>query len=218
MLNDLRNPWFVTLLEGLTTATLDAVGIAPILADSHLDQRVGRDTVETLLSQRVDGLVVVGTTDAGPAIERASVIVPVVLAGTHEPNLPHIDIAADDDVAGARLAPQHLLDLGHRRIGHLAGPGIAGSLRRTGFMDAMSAAGCAEVATVELAGMTEEGGYAAATDYLIERNVRRRSWRSTTSPASAHCRPPMTANYLCRSTFRWSGMTTRILRASDTCR
>ncbi len=165
MLNDLRNPWFVTLLEGLTTA-LDAVGIAPILADSHLDQRVGRDTVETLLSQRVDGLVVVGTTDAGPAIERASVVVPVVLAGTHEPNLPHIDIAADDDVAGARLATQHLLDLGHRRIGHLAGPGIVGSLRRTGFMDAMSAAGCAEVATVELAGMTEEGGYAAATRLL----------------------------------------------------
>ena len=48
MLNDLRNPWFVSLLEGLTTA-LDAVGMAPVLADSHLDQRVGSDTVETLL-------------------------------------------------------------------------------------------------------------------------------------------------------------------------
>ncbi len=165
MLNDLRNPWFVALLEGLTTS-LNAVGIAPVLADSHLDQRVGRDTVETLLSQRVDGLVVVGTTDAGPAIERASAVIPVVLAGTHEPNNPKIDIAADDDVAGARLATQHLLDLGHRRIGHLAGPGIVGSLRRTGFVDTMTAAGYAALATVEFAGMTEEGGYAAAARLL----------------------------------------------------
>lgn len=170
MLNDLRNPWFVSLLEGLTT-TLDAVGMAPVLADSHLDRRVGRDTVETLLSQRVDGLVVVGTTDLGDTIERAAAIVPVVVAGTHEPNLPTVDIAADDDVVGARLATQHLLDLGHRRIGHLAGAGIVGSLRRKGFLDTMAAAGRADDALVEVSGMTEEGGYAAAAR-LLERPAR----------------------------------------------
>ena len=159
LLNDLRNPWFVSLLEGLTT-TLDAVGVAPLLADSHLDQRVGRDTVERLLAQRVDGLVVVGTTEAAAAIERASREVPVVLAGTHEPNLPGVDIAADDDVAGARLATRHLIDLGHRRIGHLVGPGIVGSLRRRGFEAETAEAGVPEM--LEVSGMTEEGGYAAA--------------------------------------------------------
>lgn len=163
VLNDLRNPWFVSLLEGLT-ATLDAVGVAPLLADSHLDQRVGRDTVERLLAQRVDGLVIVGTTDAGDAIERASHEVPVVLAGTHEPNLPHVDIAADDDVAGARLATRHLIDLGHRRIAHLVGPGSVGSLRRRGFDAEMAAAGLTSM--VEHSGMTEEGGYAAASRLL----------------------------------------------------
>lgn len=161
MLNDLRNPWFVELLEGMTT-TLDAVGIAPVLADSHMDQRVGRDTVETLLSQRIDGLVVVGTTDAGAAIERAAALVPVVLAGTHEPSLPNVDIAADDDVAGARLATRHLLDLGHRRIAYLQGPGVVGALRRDGFAAAMTEAGCGDLASVQFAGMTEESGYVAA--------------------------------------------------------
>ncbi|MBS1696392.1 MAG: LacI family DNA-binding transcriptional regulator [Actinobacteria bacterium] len=165
VLNDLRNPWFVTLLEGLTT-TLDAVGIAPLLADSHLDTRVGRDTVETLLSHRVDGLVVVGTTEAGAAVERAARTVPVVLAGTLEPDLPRIDIAADDDDAGARLATRHLLDLGHRRVGHLAGSGIVGALRRAAFEAAMAGAGLADLAMVEVAGMTEEGGYAAAARLL----------------------------------------------------
>ena len=33
LLNDLRNPWFVDLLAGLT-ATLDTVGLAPVLVDS----------------------------------------------------------------------------------------------------------------------------------------------------------------------------------------
>jgi DNA-binding LacI/PurR family transcriptional regulator len=159
VLNDMRNPWFVPLLEGLTT-TLDAVGVAGLLADSHLDQRVGRDTVDRLLAQRVDGLVVVGTTEAAVAIERAARDVPVVLAGTHEPNLPNVDIAADDDVVGARLAVRHLLELGHRRIGHLAGPGIVGTLRRNGFEAELARAGL--TGAVELSGMTEEGGYAAA--------------------------------------------------------
>jgi DNA-binding LacI/PurR family transcriptional regulator len=159
VLNDLRNPWFVSLLEGLTT-TLDAVGIAPLLADSHLDQRVGRDTVDRLLAQRVDGLVVVGTTDAAAAIGRACRQVPVVLAGTHEPNLPDVDIAADDDIAGSRLATRHLIDLGHRRIGHLVGPGVVGALRRKGFEQEMASAGLTGL--LELSGMTEEGGYAAA--------------------------------------------------------
>ncbi|MGY4649849.1 DNA-binding LacI/PurR family transcriptional regulator [Mycobacterium sp. URHB0021] len=165
LLNDLRNPWFVSLLEGLTT-TLDAVGIAPLLADSHLDQRVGRDTVERLLGQRVDGLVVVGTTESGAAIERAAREMPVVLAGTHEPNLPRVDIAADDDIAGARLATRHLIELGHRRIGHLVGPGIVGSLRRRGFEAEMTAAGLAGFAMTEISGMTEEGGYAATGRFL----------------------------------------------------
>lgn len=58
MLNDIRNPWFVELLEGLT-ASLHAAGISPVLADSYTDNRVGRSSVETLLEQRIDGLVVV---------------------------------------------------------------------------------------------------------------------------------------------------------------
>jgi DNA-binding LacI/PurR family transcriptional regulator len=95
----------------------------------------------------------------------------VVIAGTHEPNLPRVDIAADDDVVGARLATEHLLDLGHRRIGHLAGPGIVGSLRRRGFLDTMAAAGLADDAIVEISGMTEEGGYAGA-GRLLDRSAR----------------------------------------------
>lgn len=161
ILNDLRNPWFVDILEGLTTS-LDAVDVAPVLADSRLDRRVGRDTVERLLAQGVDGLIVVGTTEIpSHVLAAASASVPIVLAGTLEPNLSNIDIVADDDVAGARLATDHLLSLGHTAIAHLQGPGIVGALRRQGYHEAMNSAGIADT-VIEFAGMDEEGGFSAA--------------------------------------------------------
>ncbi|GAB91436.1 LacI family DNA-binding transcriptional regulator [Gordonia rhizosphera] len=166
VINDLRNPWYVSLIEGLAT-TLDAVDIAPILVDSRLDHQVGRNTVETLLSRQVDGLVVVGTTDARVDVERAALSIPVVLAGTLEPDLPTVDIAVDDDLAGATMATEHLLRLGHRRLAHIQGPGAVGALRRKGFEDTLAAAGiAAENMMVEYGGTREEGGYAAAERLL----------------------------------------------------
>src|SRR5690348_2677243 len=58
LLNDLSNPWFVELLEGLSSA-LHAAGLAWIIADSQTDLRVGRRSAQTLVSQGVDALVVV---------------------------------------------------------------------------------------------------------------------------------------------------------------
>ena len=218
MLNDLRNPWFVSLLEGLTT-TLDAVGMAPVLADSHLDRRVGRDTVETLLSQRVDGLVVVGTTDLGDTIERAAAIVPVVVAGTHEPNLPTVDIAADDDSSALGWPPGTCSISGTAASATWQAPGIVGSLRRKGFLDTMAAAGRADDALVEVSGMTEEGGYAAAARLLDRPNAsdgdlrlqrRQLRGRAVGGGRSGPGGAPRIS--------RWWATTTRISRASGTCR
>lgn len=163
LLNDLRNPWFVELLEGLT-ASLHAAGVSPVLADSYTDHRVGRRTVESLLEQRVDGLVVVGTTTESAEIEAAAAAVPVVLAGTRDPALPGVDVVVNDDEAGARKATEHLLDLGHRRIAHLQGPGAIGRLRRAGYEQAMDAAG--QEPWVVQGGMSEESGHAAANRLL----------------------------------------------------
>nr|WP_272918257.1 LacI family DNA-binding transcriptional regulator [Gordonia sp. SID5947] len=166
VINDLRNPWYVSLIEGLAT-TFDAVDVAPILVDSRLDHRVGRDTVGTLLSRQVDGLVVVGTTEARVDVERAAQSIPVVLAGTLEPDLPTVDISVDDDLVGARLATEHLLALGHRRIAHIQGPGLVGTLRRQGFEQTIAESGAApDAVALEYGGMTEEGGHAAAARLL----------------------------------------------------
>lgn len=166
LLNDLRNPWFVELLEGLT-ASLHAAGVSPILADSYTDRRVGRRSVEALLEQRIDGLVVVGTTTESAAIETAAAAVPVVLAGTLDPALPGVDIVVNDDEAGARKATEHLLALGHERIAHLQGPDEIGMRRRAGYEHAMRAAGLEP--RVVSGGMSEESGFAAASRLLAGR-------------------------------------------------
>lgn len=166
MLNDIRNPWFVELLEGLTAA-LHSAGVSPVLADSYTDQRVGRSSVETLLEQRVDGLVVVGTTNESAAIQNAARNIPVVLAGTREPVLAGVDIVVNDDDAGARQASEHLISLGHRRIAHLQGPGEVGRLRRASFERTMRDAGL-EPIVVAGGGLTEESAYSTASRLLAD--------------------------------------------------
>jgi DNA-binding LacI/PurR family transcriptional regulator len=163
VLNDIRNPWFVELLEGLT-ASLHSAGVSPVLADSYTDHRVGRSSVETLLDQRIDGLVIVGTTGESAAIQNAARSIPVVLAGTREPALPGIDIVVNNDSAGARQATEHLLSLGHRHIAHLQGPGEEGRLRRESFERTMLDAG--EKPTVVIGGLSEESAYSAASRLL----------------------------------------------------
>lgn len=167
LLNDLRNPWFIELLEGLS-ASLHSAGVSPVLADSYTDHRIGRPSVEALLEQRIDGLVVVGTTTEADAITKASEVVPVVLAGTLDPELPGVDVVVNDDAAGARKATGHLIGLGHTRIAHLQGPDEIGRLRRAGYEQAMHAAGL-EPRTVA-GGMSEESGYGAARTLLTAAN------------------------------------------------
>lgn len=170
LLHDLRNPWFVDLLEGLT-ATLHAAGLEPVLVDSHTDLRVGRRSVETLLRRGVDGFVVVGTTTEEAALRVAAATVPVVLAGTREPRLPGVDIVVDDDLVGGRLAAEHLIALGHERIAHLRGPGEIGDLRLAGFRAALTAAGLDAERYPANGGTSEESGY-AATRGLLARGDR----------------------------------------------
>ncbi|POX42792.1 LacI family DNA-binding transcriptional regulator, partial [Streptomyces sp. Ru72] len=80
--------------------------------------------------------------------------------------LPAVDIVANDDEHGARLATEHLIGLGHRRIAHIAGQGVVGALRRRSFETVMREHGLEDSAVVEQGDLTEEGGYRAAVRLL----------------------------------------------------
>ncbi|MET9890442.1 LacI family DNA-binding transcriptional regulator [Streptomyces sp. NPDC006465] len=165
LLNDMRNPWFVELLDGLNSRLHDA-GLHMLLADGHLNRRLGEDLTRTFLDLRVDGLIAVGTLPASEALRTAAGRIPTVVAGAREPELSGVDIVAGDDEHGARLATEHLVGLGHRRIAHIAGQGMAGTLRRRGFEAVMREHGLTGTAVVEQGDLTEEGGYRATVRLL----------------------------------------------------
>ncbi|MFF5840241.1 LacI family DNA-binding transcriptional regulator [Streptomyces massasporeus] len=158
LLNDLRNPWFVDLLDGLNSL-LHANGLRMLLADARLNRRTGQDPADPLLDLRVDGLVVVGTLPDPAALGAVAERIPVVLAGSREPAPPGVDVVAGDDERGALLVAEHLVGLGHRRIAHIAGYGAVGELRRRSFEATMRRHGLADEVLVEPSDMTEEGGY-----------------------------------------------------------
>ncbi|MFE9601023.1 LacI family DNA-binding transcriptional regulator [Streptomyces hokutonensis] len=164
LLNDLRNPWFVELLDGLGSR-LHERGLHMLLADGRLNRRLDDDLSRTFTELRVDGLVAVGTLPATDEL-RAAGHIPTVVAGAREPVLPHVDVVAGDDAHGARLATEHLVDLGHRRIAHIAGQGVVGELRRTAFETVVRERGLTDLATVEQGDLTEEGGYRAMVRLL----------------------------------------------------
>ncbi|MEU1056718.1 LacI family DNA-binding transcriptional regulator [Streptomyces sp. NPDC005876] len=165
LLNDLRNPWFVDLLDGLNSL-LHHHGLYMLLADARLNRRTGQDPAGPLTDLGVDGLVVVGTLPDPAALGPVAARVPVVVAGAREAVPPGVDVIAGDDERGARLATEHLIGLGHRHIAHIAGYGEVGALRRRGFESAMAAHGLAGRAVVEPSDMTEEGGHRAAVRLL----------------------------------------------------
>lgn len=93
-----------------------------------------------LIDRRVDGLILYPTKDSAPddylreVWDRGLPLVTVDREMEHT----HADFVGTDDTEGAKLGMRHLLDLGHRRILHLAGPDYASTAhaRRIGAQEA----------------------------------------------------------------------------------
>lgn len=166
LLNDLREPWFADMLDGLTP-TLHAGGKAILLGDGRIDRMMDEVLTWSFLDLGVDGLVLAGSFPVSSAITSVAGKIPAVAVSGIDPGLPHVDVLASDNQLGGRLAVRHLLEFGHRRIAHISGlPSAAGRLRLQAYQDTMREAGLGEAILTETGDMTEEGGYRAAVRLL----------------------------------------------------
>jgi DNA-binding LacI/PurR family transcriptional regulator len=104
---------------------------------------------------RVDGLLIVSLRPSDTEVRRLQhESLPVVLVDVSHPELPRVVI---DDVLGGRLATEHLLGKGHRRIGFIGDApspfGFTSSeQRRRGMRAALRAAGIKPLAAFERRG------------------------------------------------------------------
>ena len=168
LLNDLRQPWFADMLDGLTP-TLHAGGKAILLGDGRIDRMLDETLTWSFIDLGVDGLVLAGSIPMSQAIIDAASQIPTVAVGGRglDVGLPRADILANDNHLGGTLAVRHLIELGHARIAHIHGlPSVAGRLRMEGYEDTMRAAGLGGYVQVEAGDMSEEGGYRAAVRLL----------------------------------------------------
>src|SRR4051794_31360148 len=140
---DNSNPFFAALARWIEEAGFEA-GYTTILANSN--ERPDREHryVSTLVSKRVDGLILSPSRGDHSTLARLlhHAQIPVVVVD-RDAALPNADVVLYDNEGGSYEATRYLIGLGHESIGCIAGPADASSAteRVTGFRRAIEQEG-----------------------------------------------------------------------------
>jgi LacI family transcriptional regulator len=172
LIPDNNNPFFAEITKGIEDVCFDK-GYNVVVCNSDEKSDKAASYLETLYRQRVAGFIVVAPGHITDQLQRLlNHKVPVALA-----DRPLADLAADTVIAdhydGAKQAIEHLIGLGHRRIGLIAGRRELETtrLRWKGVQDALHGAGL----SLQDRFIFEEGdfqpgsGYKGAADLLNQR-------------------------------------------------
>jgi DNA-binding LacI/PurR family transcriptional regulator len=136
MLNDLHNPFFAEIYDGIELGA-DRAGKRPLLTTASRRVAGERNAIEAMLEQRVEGMILVSPRLPASELLAAGRIVPVVVVGRLVRG-GVVDVVTNHERHGAQLAVRHLFDLGHRSITHIDGGAGAGArARRSGYERAM---------------------------------------------------------------------------------
>lgn len=139
---DLTNPLFPPIVRGIEDRLGDA-GYTPLIVNTDNDPERERSHIEAMLARQVDGLIAAtARLDVTLLAEAAAAGTPLVLVNRSLEDGSAAAVTVDDR-KGVVLAVEHVAGLGHRLIGHVAGPQnvSTGHLRHLGFIEAMDAAG-----------------------------------------------------------------------------
>jgi LacI family transcriptional regulator len=171
--DDLEGVFTMLILRGLEDAAT-AAGFNVFLCNTYGDDNRERQHLEALLAKQVDGLVLssgfrVGQRGA-PALPIGAT--PIVYAYQYTHEAP-VHCIVPDDVGGGKIAVQHLIGVGRRRVGVIAGPMHyeASHLRLQGARTALAGAGLSLPASRVRQGQKwyEDVGYELASELLRAR-------------------------------------------------
>lgn len=167
MVSDLTNPFFVDVINGASeTAIGGGYRVLVNTGDRDRDREV--DALETMLRMQADGMIVAAPIVSQDLLERIGSETPTVVTSRGLESAV-IDSVVLDDEAGARLAVDHLVALGHRRIAHIdGGPGPGARQRVRGYRSAMEDHGLGAHVRVTEGAYTEDGGVQGAVSLLAD--------------------------------------------------
>jgi LacI family transcriptional regulator len=167
-------PFSSEVLKGVGAAVRARGSEYDLLAYSgaHHGENTGweRRSLSRLSGTLIDGAILVT-----PSVLTTTASIPVVAVDPHtgRTDLPSVEA---DSRGGALLAVEHLLSLGHRRIGFLSGrPDLrSASLREAGYVQALRAAGITRDP-----GLTRNGDFELTTARQAARSLLTRADRPT---------------------------------------
>jgi len=131
IVGDISNPFFTVVVRGVEDLA-QRNGYTVIVGNSDESVEKERQYVATLISKRIDGLLI---TPAGngsrPVFDELSRRgTPLVLIDRYIDGVS-VDTVTGDNIVGAKLLTQHLIKLGHRRIGLVSGrPNVSTTIDR----------------------------------------------------------------------------------------
>ncbi|GLY97906.1 LacI family DNA-binding transcriptional regulator [Actinoplanes sp. NBRC 103695] len=164
--NDLDSPWAVELIRGVEEVTHSA-GVGTVISAVHRRSTSTRQWLQNLRARASDGVIFVlcGPGVAHTELQRLGIPVVVVdPAGNAGNDVPTIGAT---NWAGGRAATEHLVSLGHRRIGLIAGPKdlLCSRARLDGYRAALEEAGLTYQAIVQ-GDFLHRSGFDGATELL----------------------------------------------------
>ncbi|MDJ0752718.1 MAG: LacI family DNA-binding transcriptional regulator [Ardenticatenaceae bacterium] len=170
---DSANPYFAEVARGVEDASFDQ-GYSVILCNSDADPEKESMYINVLAEKQVDGICLVAASsqtiethlDNVPHLQ-----IPMVLIDRENPNTV-VDSVVVENTAGSIKAVEHLLSLGHQRIGCITGlPDLINSQKRSnGYREALKNAGLIVDESLIVEGdFRYEGGY-DATKHLLGLN------------------------------------------------
>ena len=164
---DIGNSVYVSIAKSIQQVA-KARGYYVSLVSTDGAEGADIDALHLLHGGQVDGMVLIAL-ESSKALEQGlkSLQKPICVIGRVPGNLG-VDNVQADSARGVRLAVEHLLGLGRRRLVFINGPVTTnpGRLRLQGYQEAVGAAGLRE--QVVSSEFTLEGGYQAAEQALRE--------------------------------------------------
>lgn len=160
--NLFEDPFFPRLMQGISQGcnshdyTLSLFIFHSGEEERKLHYRISRNRL-------LDGIIVTATRTGDPLIPQLLANeIPFVVHGRHED--PRVSFVEVDNEAGAYSAVSHLLRLGRRRIGHIAGPStsLAAQDRQNGYLKALQERGIlVDESLIARGNFTETSSYEA---------------------------------------------------------
>jgi DNA-binding LacI/PurR family transcriptional regulator len=159
---DLANPYFPSVIKGMQGRAREA-DLAVIVADTDEDAQAELALVRAM-SRQVDGIVLASPRMGDDDLRIVAAQVPVVLLNARVGRIGSVTV---DNVDGVWQAVVHLVALGHRRIGYVAGPATSWANReRLRGLRAATAASLVELVELDAVLPRFDGGVASADQVL----------------------------------------------------